>query len=75
MKKFIMKWVERFLNEDMFEQVKTVQRVAILGFILFILAMVYVSTLTIDLSVPDESGTGRKIVAQKSLINLFLGKK
>lgn len=73
MKKLIVKWAQSFVGEDMLNQVHAVERIAILGFIIFLLLIAYFLPMTIAITEPAEQG--RKVVAQRTLLELFLEKK
>ncbi len=68
MKNIIKEWVNKFLTENMFLQVKTIQRIAILGFILFTVVLIYLWQFKIEVIIADKS-------EQKNVFELFIEKK
>ncbi|MFC1496024.1 hypothetical protein ACFL52_01260 [Candidatus Margulisiibacteriota bacterium] len=73
MKRKLSAWLENFLDEDMELQVKVVQRVAVYGFILFILVGVYLWQYKILITLPY--GETRKIYAEKNIFELLIEKR
>lgn len=64
----IKKWLKSFLTEDMFQQVKEVQRIAILGFILFAVVLIFLWQYKIEISYD-----GKKVPV--SIIELLIEKR